>query len=82
MIGRRFAIVWGVGRERFTAALNQLRYGFHDPDNPIWTTDDFRRARPASELPPEMVAAFTRTQSPLGQAVANQGPLATRKDVE
>lgn len=27
-VGRRFAIVWGVGRERFALALQQLRKGW------------------------------------------------------
>jgi hypothetical protein len=32
-----------------------------DPDNPEWTEEDFRRARPASEvLPREIVEALTR----------------------
>jgi uncharacterized protein (DUF4415 family) len=34
-----------------------------DEDNPEWTEEDFARARPASELPPHMLAAFLRTKS-------------------
>lgn len=30
------------------------------PDNPEWTDEDFRRAKPASELPAEIRAAFSR----------------------
>jgi uncharacterized protein (DUF4415 family) len=33
-----------------------------DPDNPEWTEEDFARARPASELPPEVLAAFPNTK--------------------
>ncbi|MDY0243143.1 MAG: BrnA antitoxin family protein [Rhodospirillaceae bacterium] len=35
-----------------------------DKDNPEWTEEDFKRARPASELPPEILAAFPRTRGP------------------
>lgn len=35
-----------------------------DPDNPEWTEEDFRRARPASELPAEILKAFPRTRGP------------------
>lgn len=33
-----------------------------DDDNPEWTAADFARARPASELPPHVLAAFPRTR--------------------
>ena len=34
-----------------------------DEDNPEWTEEDFKRARPAHEmLPPEILAAFPRTR--------------------
>lgn len=33
-----------------------------DEDNPEWTREDFAQARPASELPPEILAAFPRTR--------------------
>jgi uncharacterized protein (DUF4415 family) len=35
-----------------------------DPDNPVWTAKDFRRAKPASELPAEVLKAFPRTRGP------------------
>ncbi|HTN60114.1 MAG TPA: BrnA antitoxin family protein [Devosia sp.] len=36
-----------------------------DEDNPEWTEEDFKRARPAHEiLPPEILAAFPRTRGP------------------
>lgn len=35
-----------------------------DKDNPEWTEEDFKRARPASELPPEILTAFPRTRGP------------------
>jgi uncharacterized protein (DUF4415 family) len=34
-----------------------------DEDNPEWTEEDFARARPASELPPHVLAAFPRTKA-------------------
>jgi uncharacterized protein (DUF4415 family) len=37
-----------------------------DPDNPEWTEEDFARARPASELPPHVAAAFRRGGRPAG----------------
>jgi uncharacterized protein (DUF4415 family) len=33
-----------------------------DDDNPEWTEADFARARPASELPPHILAAFPKTR--------------------
>lgn len=33
-----------------------------DPENPEWTSADFARARPASELPEELRAFFPRTR--------------------
>lgn len=33
-------------------------------DNPVWTKADFKKAKPASELPPEILAAFPRTRGP------------------
>ena len=35
-----------------------------DDENPEWTEADFGRARPASELPPHILAAFPRTRGP------------------
>ncbi|MFN3835279.1 MAG: BrnA antitoxin family protein [Glycocaulis sp.] len=35
-----------------------------DPDNPEWTKEDFAKARPAGELPPEIRKAFPRTRGP------------------
>lgn len=35
-----------------------------DKENPEWTEEDFKRAHPASELPPEILAAFPRTRGP------------------
>lgn len=37
-----------------------------DEDNPEWTEEDFARARPASELPPQLAAAFRRGGRPAG----------------
>lgn len=33
-----------------------------DEDNPEWTDEDFARARPASELPPEILKNFPNTR--------------------
>ena len=33
-----------------------------DDDNPEWTEKDFARARPASDLPPHILAAFPKTR--------------------
>jgi uncharacterized protein (DUF4415 family) len=33
-----------------------------DPDNPVWTEDDFRRARPASEVLPHLVEEYKRSR--------------------
>ena len=33
-----------------------------DPDAPEWTDEDFARARPASEVHPELVARYLRTR--------------------
>ncbi|AMJ61681.1 BrnA antitoxin family protein [Bosea sp. PAMC 26642] len=33
-----------------------------DDDNPEWTEEDFRTARPGWELPPEILAAFPNTK--------------------
>jgi len=31
-------------------------------DNPKWTAGDFKRAKPAQDLPPDILAAFPRTR--------------------
>jgi uncharacterized protein (DUF4415 family) len=38
-----------------------------DEDNPEWTEEDFARARPASELPPRILAAFPKTAARIGR---------------
>lgn len=35
-----------------------------DDENPEWTAEDFARARPASEVVPEIVAAYLRRRGP------------------
>lgn len=37
-----------------------------DP-NPEWTEEDFAKAKPASALPPEILAAFPRSRGPQKQ---------------
>lgn len=52
-----------------------------DPENPEWTEEDFRRARPAHEvLPPEVLAAFPKTRGP--QAAAKKVPVSIRLSPE
>lgn len=34
----------------------------YDPENPEWTDADFARAKPASELPPDIRSAFDKTR--------------------
>lgn len=42
-----------------------------DPDNPERTAEDFAQARPATEVAPELVAAFRRPRGrPAGQTKA------------
>jgi uncharacterized protein (DUF4415 family) len=36
----------------------------HDSENPEWTKADFTRARPASEMVPDIVAAYRRGRGP------------------
>ena len=35
-----------------------------DKDNPEWTAKDFKKAKPAHALPPEILAAFPKTRGP------------------
>ena len=52
-----------------------------DQENPEWTEDDFRRARPAHEvLPPDVLAAFPKTRGP--QATAKKVPVSIRLSPE
>lgn len=50
-----------------------------DPDSPIWTAEDFARARPATEvLPPDLARLLVRpaSQSPFASALTGQHDLA------
>ncbi|MER0237581.1 BrnA antitoxin family protein [Fulvimarina sp. MAC8] len=47
-----------------------------DSENPEWTEDDFANARPASELPERIRAAFPRTRGP--QKAATKVPVSIR----
>ena len=39
-----------------------------DKDNPAWTAKDFRQARPAHDVVPNLVAAYERTRGrPIGR---------------
>lgn len=51
-----------------------------DPENPEWTEADFAKARPASELPPEILKAFPRTRGP--QKAAKKVPVSIRLSAE
>ena len=48
-----------------------------DEDNPVWTEEDFARARPAHEvLPPEVLALFPRTRG--AQKLPRKVPVSIR----
>ena len=47
-----------------------------DAENPEWTEDDFRRARPPVELPAEVLRAFPRTRGP--QKAPTKVPVSVR----
>lgn len=51
-----------------------------DHDNPEWTADDFAKARPASELPGHIRAAFPRTRG--AQKAATKVPVSIRLSPE
>jgi uncharacterized protein (DUF4415 family) len=51
-----------------------------DYDNPEWTAEDFAKARPASELPPHILAAFPRTRGP--QKASTKVPISIRLSPE
>jgi len=40
----------------------QPKYGTPDEENPEWTEEDFRRARPFSDVLPELAAALKRAR--------------------
>lgn len=46
-----------------------------DEDNPEWTEEDFARSRPASELPPHLLAAFPNTKSRGGRPAGSDKQL-------
>jgi uncharacterized protein (DUF4415 family) len=49
-----------------------------DDDNPEWTAQDFRDARPASELPPEILKAFPNTKTRGPQKAQKKVPVSLR----
>ncbi|WP_322997490.1 BrnA antitoxin family protein [Castellaniella sp.] len=51
-----------------------------DADNPEWTAEDFKRAKPAHELPPEILAAFPKTRGE--QKAAKKVPVSIRLSPE
>ena len=51
-----------------------------DRGNPEWTTEDFRRAKPASELPAEVLKVFPRTRGP--QKAPTKVPVSIRLSPE
>jgi len=51
-----------------------------DDDNPEWTEQDFRTARPASELPPEILAAFPNTKQRGAQIAPTKVQVTLRLD--
>ena len=57
-----------------------------DPDNPIWTADDFRRARPADEVHPlhivEQLVRRPEKVETVTMALARGGSLLTRAQLD
>jgi len=51
-----------------------------DKNNPEWTARDFKRARPAHELPAEILKAFPRTRG--SQAAPKKVPVSIRLSPE
>lgn len=51
-----------------------------DTDNPEWSAADFAKARPASELPAHIRAAFPQTRG--GQKAATKVPVSIRLSPE
>lgn len=51
-----------------------------DKDNPEWTDQDFKKARPASELPADILAAFPKTRGP--QKTPKKVPVSLRLSPE
>ena len=52
-----------------------------DDDNPEWTEIDFARAKPASELPPHILAAFPKTRGVQKAAVKEQVSIRFDRDL-
>ncbi len=52
-----------------------------DDDNPEWTEEDFARARPASDLPPHILAAFPKMRGPQLAPTKQQVTLRLDRDV-
>lgn len=52
-----------------------------DDENPEWTREDFARARPASEVVPEIVAAYRRGRGPQRRPTKRQISLRLDPDV-
>ena len=51
-----------------------------DEDNPDWTAEDFANSKPASDLPPEILAAFANSRGP--QKAAKKVPVSLRLTAE
>lgn len=51
-----------------------------DHDNPEWTKADFKKARPASELPADILNAFPKTRGP--QKAPKKVPVSLRLSPE
>lgn len=51
-----------------------------DSDNPEWTEKDFKRAKPASSLPPGILRAFPKTRGP--QKAPKKVPVSIRLSPE
>lgn len=53
-----------------------------DEDNPEWTEEDFGKARPPEQLPPDVLAAFPRTKIRGPQKAPRKVPVSLRLSPE
>ncbi len=51
-----------------------------DAENPEWTSEDFKKAKPADQLPAAILSAFPKTRGP--QAAPKKIPVSLRLSAE
>lgn len=62
-------------------AKKKFNPAIHD-ENPEWTAEDFAKARPASELPPEILGQFPKTRTGRPRSERPKVPVKLRLDGE